>query len=364
MLTPPEAFGTVESGIYRCAAIDPFHFAFIDTLGLRTIIVLNLNRPPKVVRSYAAERKVDLVHMGLRPWRSSNTAEWMVLSHELIMDAITFVLDVRNHPVLVLDATNAFIGTLRKVQHWNFSSILSEYRAFSGGKPHYMTELFLELLDIRTMDYTEGLRRRKSIEGLAYAAAAIAATGASTPAGSPSFAQSSLTSPSMAATSQAASSSTNGTLSSSPASSSINLYINSSQSSTSLAAAAAAAISTSSGIASPRNTVNSSALAQSAPGTSQLISLVSSSSSPVPSMTREHYSNVLTREHSTADYDYNDNSKGNEYPGGHGRQGHVVVLLPPSEYLPDWFRRQYRLWERDHWKRKKELDTETNQLGN
>lgn len=350
MLTPPEAFGTVESGIYRCAAIDPFHFAFLDTLGLRTIVVLNLNRPPKVVRSYASERQVDLVHMGLRPWRSDNMAEWMVLSHELIMDALSFVLDIRNHPVLVLDATNSFIGTLRKAQHWNFSSILSEYRAFSGGKPHYMTELFLELLDIRCMDHTEALRRRQSIEGMAHAAAEIAANNLP-------LATSALTSNitgSLSSTSTSGASASNNASSMSPSlsSSSINLYLNSSKSSSSLAAAAAAAFSSPSGIATPRSGSFNSArpttpgqlVSSSGP---QLISLISSNDSPVPSMTREHYSNVLSREESTAAYDYSDRGKGNENQGSHGRQGHVVVLLPPTEQLPEWFKRQQALWERD-----------------
>lgn len=355
MLTPPEAFGTVEDGVYRCASIDPFHFAFLDTLGLRTVVVLNLTRPPKVVRSYASERQVDLVHMGLRPWRSSNTAEWMVLSHELIMDALSFVLDVRNHPVLVLDGTNSFIGTLRKAQHWNFSAILSEYRAFSGGKPHYMTELFLELLDIKCMGHTEALRRRESISGMAHAAAAAIAAVMPLNGNSPSLPQASLSpQPSaghVAQTTSAVAASTN------PSSSSINLYLNSSKSSTSLTSLTAAAIRSPSGLTTPRNgsisltnpqTPSYLANSSSVSGQQQqLIPVFSSNDSPVPSMTREHYSNVLTREDSTAMYDYDDGGKGNELQGSHSRQGRVVVLLPPTEYLPEWFKRQQSLWARD-----------------
>ncbi|VVT53789.1 uncharacterized protein SAPINGB_P003750 [Magnusiomyces paraingens] len=344
MLTPPEAFGTVESGIYRCAVIDPFHFAFLDTLGLHSIIVLNLNRPPKVVRSYAAERNIDLVHMGLRPWRSAATAEWMVLSHELIMDALTFVLDTRNHPVLVLDATNAFIGTLRRAQHWNFSSVLSEYRAFSGGKPHYMTELFLELLDIKYMDHTEALTRRQSIEGMANAAIAAAAVAATqTPTASPSLSHA------MLASSNPSAAASQATLSPSQSSA---LLVSRSPSSTSLAAAAAAIVSSPSGIATPR----SRSFSATSPSLN-FASLVNNSNSPVPTMTREHYSNVLSREDSAAVYD----SEGSTFPGGHSGQGHVVVLLPPTEYLPAWFKRQQALWERDRRKREQEDGESLNQ---
>lgn len=353
MLTPPEAFGTVESGIYRCAAIDPFHFAFLDTLGLRSIIVLNLNRPPKVVRAYAADRNVDLVHMGLRPWRSSSIDEWMVLSHELIMDSLTFVLDTRNHPVLVLDATNSFIGTLRKSQHWNFSSVLSEYRAFSGGKPHYMTELFLELLDIKCMEHTEALRRRQSIEGMAHAAAAAAAAAvaAGIVTGQPSGAAVERTFNSPFSTSSGPSS---AAVSPSPSHailsiSQSNLPLSSSSSSSLMAAAAAT--SSPSGIATPRSTSFSNTNITGGSAIANLSAMVSSSSSPVLSMSREHYSNVISRGNSAV-YDYDES---NSYPGGHSRQGHVVVLLPPTEFLPDWFRRQQALWDRDRQKRKQEI---------
>lgn len=102
----------------------------------------------------------------------------MVLSRELLMDALTYVLDTRHHPVLVLDATNAFIGAMRRAQQWSFAAVLSEYRAFAGEKPHYLTELFLELLDVRFMDYNEAVRRRQSVEGMAAAAVAAAAVAA------------------------------------------------------------------------------------------------------------------------------------------------------------------------------------------
>lgn len=343
MLTPPEAYGTVESGIYRCAAIDPFNFAFLDTLGLRSIIVLNLNRPPKVVRTFASDRNIEIVHSGLRPWMPSSKAEWMVLSQELIVDSLSFVLDTRNHPVLVLDATNAFIGTLRRAQHWNFSSVLSEYRAFSGGKPHYMTELFLELIDIQCMDHTEALRRRQSIEGMAHAAvaaAAIAATGTLSNGGSGS--------------------------SSAVASANASPSVPTAQLATmSLTAATASANSTASGIATPRSS-SFSAYHHKSPsysnnGSNPLSTTNSNnnattaayadvSGSPVPQLSREHFFNVISREDSAV-YD----SDGSVYSKGHSGQGHVVVLLPPSEYLPEWFRRQQDLWERDRREKKREV---------
>jgi hypothetical protein len=79
----------------------------------------------------------------------------MILNKELMQDSLRYVLDKRKQPMLILDSTNAFVGILRKMLHWNYSSIVAEYRVFSGGKSHYMTEIFLELLEIKCLDHDE-----------------------------------------------------------------------------------------------------------------------------------------------------------------------------------------------------------------
>lgn len=40
------------------------------------------------------------------------------------------------------------MGCLRRLQHWNFSSIIVEYRAYAGNKARYVNEQFIELFDI------------------------------------------------------------------------------------------------------------------------------------------------------------------------------------------------------------------------
>ncbi|CAN6644207.1 hypothetical protein TRVA0_020S01442 [Trichomonascus vanleenenianus] len=163
MLTPPEAFGCVEEGVYRCSSLDPMNLQFIATLGLTIIISINPEKPSRPVRTFAQDNMIQLVHLGLRPWRSSND-NWMLMSRELIQDSMTYVLDRRKHPILLLDSTNAFVGVLRRLQHWKYSSVVAEYRAFSGGKSHYMTEIFLELIDMKCIDHDETVRRRKETE--------------------------------------------------------------------------------------------------------------------------------------------------------------------------------------------------------
>jgi hypothetical protein len=40
------------------------------------------------------------------------------------------------------------MGCLRRLQHWNLSSIIVEYRAYAGNKARYVNEQFIELFDI------------------------------------------------------------------------------------------------------------------------------------------------------------------------------------------------------------------------
>lgn len=78
---------------------------------------------------------------------------WKPVSEELIKEGIELVLDVRSHPLLVMCSsgiheTGTFIGCLRKLQGWNFNSILVEYRFFAGSKSRFVNEQFIELFDL------------------------------------------------------------------------------------------------------------------------------------------------------------------------------------------------------------------------
>jgi len=49
------------------------------------------------------------------------------------------------------------MGCLRRLQHWNFSSIIVEYRAYAGNKARYVNEQFIELFDIDWITLPESL---------------------------------------------------------------------------------------------------------------------------------------------------------------------------------------------------------------
>ena len=82
------------------------------------------------------------------------------ISEETIAQALSVLLDKRNHPsikhpvTLVLihcnkgkHRTGGLVGCLRKMLHWSFVSIFDEYRRFSHPKSRQMDQQFIELFD-------------------------------------------------------------------------------------------------------------------------------------------------------------------------------------------------------------------------
>jgi len=56
-----------------------------------------------------------------------------------VVGALKCVLDATNHPILICcnlgrHHTGTVIGCLRKLQRWNLTSILEEYRRYAGSK--------------------------------------------------------------------------------------------------------------------------------------------------------------------------------------------------------------------------------------
>ncbi|CAB4385300.1 unnamed protein product [Rhizophagus irregularis] len=151
MLTPPEQFGIIEKGVYRSDMLHPSHFSFIKALQLKTALVLSPEVPTRAVLNFLEENNIKLVHLGLSIWKPN--LGWRPVSEELIKDGLEMALDVGNHPILVLctsgiHETGTFVGCLRKLQNWNFSSIVAEYRSYAGNKVRYVNEQFIELFDM------------------------------------------------------------------------------------------------------------------------------------------------------------------------------------------------------------------------
>ena len=172
-LHPPPSFACVSPHIYRSG--DPTRnaasFAFLDTLRLKTIVLLSIEYPSSALAAYCERNDIELQHFGI-DWRwptptcMGEHSAHGAMSHSLflspheinsssvlesiIKDGLETLLDTRFHPVLVLDTAGIFeagtlLGCLRKMQGWNFASILVEYRSFAGSRSRSANERFIEV---------------------------------------------------------------------------------------------------------------------------------------------------------------------------------------------------------------------------
>ncbi|KAK9486814.1 tyrosine phosphatase family-domain-containing protein [Lipomyces starkeyi] len=148
MLAPPELFGIVEENIYRCTEIDPLNFPFLQTLSLNTILSIGQEKPSPAVELFAREHNIKITHMQLPAWKISEE-EWKLLPDAVVQRSLSYVLNTRYYPLLIIDLSCTFIGVLRKLQHWNLSSIINEYREMSFDRSQYLYELYIELVDLR-----------------------------------------------------------------------------------------------------------------------------------------------------------------------------------------------------------------------
>ncbi|CAK7892576.1 protein Oca4p [[Candida] anglica] len=198
MLVPPDNFGLVETGIYRCSKLESDHFPFLETLNLKSLIVLDAEKPPRLLKTFLETNNVDLYNLGglkisnhhhtgansslgnddddtegpLSERRVSSASQneielikldtnkkkndhWMLIEKNLILRAFQLLLNKNKHNVLLVDSTSTLVGILRKIQKWNFNSIVNEYRIYSGSasKSNYYAENFLELMQTELIPY-------------------------------------------------------------------------------------------------------------------------------------------------------------------------------------------------------------------
>jgi len=149
---PPEVFGIVEADIYRCNSLLPINFPFIKSLGLKAVVQLSPEVPIKAVTTFFQENNIEHIHLGLKAWKPDAT--WKPVTEELIKEALELVFNVKYHPIMVMCAsgihqTGTLVGCLRRLQNWSLTSILVEYRSFTGQRStRYGDEQFIELFDV------------------------------------------------------------------------------------------------------------------------------------------------------------------------------------------------------------------------
>lgn len=147
-LIPPVNFGYVEEDLVRSGEPSALNLLFLSQLGLKKIVYLAPETPSDDFQNFASDQGIELVHLGARI--SSNL--WEPITEELVLLALEHTLDRNSYPLAVMcklgrHRTGVVVGCLRKLQRWNLTSILEEYRRFAGGKPRLENEQFIELFD-------------------------------------------------------------------------------------------------------------------------------------------------------------------------------------------------------------------------
>lgn len=155
-ITPPENFAPVVHNIYRSSFPQANNFSFLKRLKLKSILCLIPEEYPDMHREFLAEEGIKLFQLGL----SGNKEPFVVISHDLITEALKIVLDPENQPILIhcnrgKHRTGCLVGILRRLQKWSLTIIFDEYRKFAAPKERPMDQQFIELYDeTEIVDYS------------------------------------------------------------------------------------------------------------------------------------------------------------------------------------------------------------------
>ncbi|KAL3893615.1 MAG: hypothetical protein SGPRY_014107 [Prymnesium sp.] len=158
---PPPRFGAVEPGVYRSAFPSSECLDQLRLLNLRSVVNLSQEALSRTLSFFLADGGIEVHNVGLEVWTRLDTPP---ITHELICEALRLVLDRTRHPILLMSSSGShqvgtLVGCLRRLQHWNLSAILCEYRSFSAPTPRLWCEHFIEQFDEDLVSFPPNLPR-------------------------------------------------------------------------------------------------------------------------------------------------------------------------------------------------------------
>jgi len=155
-ICPPQKFGIVEPGVYRCkATIYELNFGYLQQLKLKTVVRLSSDMPTKTVATFFKENGIEMIHLGLKSLQNGRRSETSNITfhseEEIVKEGLEIVLNVDRHPVLLMCSsgvheTGTLVGCLRRLQNYNLTYILEECQSY--GSTRYVNDQFIELFDV------------------------------------------------------------------------------------------------------------------------------------------------------------------------------------------------------------------------
>uniref|UniRef100_A0A5B6YNY1 diphosphoinositol-polyphosphate diphosphatase n=1 Tax=Davidia involucrata TaxID=16924 RepID=A0A5B6YNY1_DAVIN len=154
LYTPPLNFAMVDNGIFRSGFPDTANFAFLQSLGLRSIICLCPEPYPEPNAEFLKSNGIKLFQFGIEGCKEP----FINIPEDTIRAALKVVLDVRNHPLLIhckrgKHRTGCVVGCLRKLQRWCLSSVFDEYQHFAAAKARVSDLRFMEMFDVSSFNH-------------------------------------------------------------------------------------------------------------------------------------------------------------------------------------------------------------------
>lgn len=216
MLVPPLNFGIVEENLYRCSKLETLNLSFIENLNLKIVVFIMSEDPGRPFKEFMKSRKIEWLVINpsshlvtsskdekyndvnssdssieITPSTSGNndnTKKNEVLNFEsnqyinnenylinntlflmhpkIIRMVFSIILDKSNNNILLVDKSALLVGMLRKIQKWQLSSIIDEYRMITGKHKSYNAECFLEFVKIELVQSKNSITNEDEVNSL------------------------------------------------------------------------------------------------------------------------------------------------------------------------------------------------------
>lgn len=142
----PLLYARVQDGVYRSAyptkkSLD----CILKNLSLKSMVCLCPNELRTDLREFATNNNITLVEYNI----GFNQEPFMSMLEEPVRNAVDFISDSNNHPILVFclsgqKKTGCVIGCFRKRMNWSLTSALHEYEMFTDPEGTLSDMMFIE----------------------------------------------------------------------------------------------------------------------------------------------------------------------------------------------------------------------------
>jgi tyrosine-protein phosphatase SIW14 len=151
LLVPPLNFAMVMPGIYRSGFFNSRNYRFLQH-SLKIKSVLHVSFDSYVEHKIGQDNVEFMKASGIQMFSCKMKAHKEPFGNteeKVVAEALSILLDIRNHPVLVHDdkgkhRAGVLIGCLRKVQGWSLASIFHEYALFTMGSVRLLDMQWIE----------------------------------------------------------------------------------------------------------------------------------------------------------------------------------------------------------------------------